>query len=234
MDDTGSWRALGVRRATAQSALDDGLGLLDGLQWPTAVWWQVERPALVLSRGSRVQADERACRAAGVEIVRRGSGGGPVLWTHTLVALDVAVPRTHALWSADVVASYRWLGELIAESLRKLGVADAVALPAEVARSMNDPELAAMACYAGVSPWEVAIDGRKVVGLSQVRRAAGVLLQVGVLGQREGDLADLLDLTPVECSRVRAELGARTIGLRDLGVRHDALVERVSEALAER
>ena len=48
---------------------------------------------------------------------------------------------------------------------------------------------------------EVLVDGRKLVGLSQVRRAAGVLLQVGVLGGREGDLADLLDLTPPERSR---------------------------------
>jgi lipoate-protein ligase A len=230
----GSWRALGVRRATAQSALDEGLGLLDGLQRPTAVWWQVERPALVLSRGSRVQADEAACRDAGVDVVRRGSGGGPVVWTDELVALDVAVPRTHELWSADVVASYRWLGELLADTLRAFGVTDAVAVPPEVARSMNDPELAAMACYAGVSPWEVTVGGRKVVGLSQVRRAPGVLLQVGVLGQPEGDIADLLDLTPTERSRVRAELGERTIGLRELGVRPDALVEMVAEALTER
>ena len=229
----GSWRALGVSRATAQSALDEGLGLLDGLRQPTCVWWQVEQPALVLSRGSRVQADESACRAAGVEVVRRGSGGGPVLWTDALVALDVAVPREHRLWSADVVATYRWLGEMLAEALRALGVNDATALAPEAARSLNDPTLAAMACYAGVSPWEVLVDGRKLVGLSQVRRAAGVLLQVGVLGGREGDLADLLDLTPPERSRVRQALAERTTGLSELGVTPETLMDAIAGALVD-
>lgn len=227
----GSWRALGVRHATAQSALDDGLELLDGLTRPTATWWRVEHSALVLSRGTRVQADAQACRAAGIEVVRRGSGGGPVLWTPGLVALDVAIPRAHVLWSPDVVASYRWLGELIAESVRSLGVRDVVAVPPSVARSMNDPELAALACYAGVSPWEVMVDGRKLVGLSQVRRAAGVLLQVGVLGHTEGDIADLLDLAPTERTRLRATLAARTVGLSELGVAADTFVTLTARAL---
>lgn len=203
--------------------------MLDELQEPTFVWWRIDRPALVLSRGSRTQADEDACAAAGVDVVRRGSGGGPVLWTPQLLALDVFVPRTHALWSADVVAAYRWLGRLLAETARALGAVDACAIVPDEARAVNDPDLAAAACYGGVSPWEVMVGARKLVGLSQVRRAKGLLLQVGVLAREEGPIADLLAVDRRDT--LRAQLGAGTIGLRELGIDRTVFKDAVDEAL---
>ncbi len=226
MGDMGPWRDLGVRRASAHDALAQGLQLLDGLDVPTSAWWEVAAPALVLSRGSRIDADPVACAAAGVGVVRRGSGGGPVLWTRELLALDVFVPRDHPLWSADVVVSYRWLGELFADALRGVGVPDARAVPPDEARALNDPGLARLACYGGVSPWEVLVGGRKVVGLSQVRRRAGVLLQVGVLGSDEwaAVLPHLLAIPADQRAELTARLLAGATSLAALGVDRAAVV----------
>lgn len=219
---------------TAPVALADSLRLLDGLH-PTAplhwIWWDVTEPALVLSRGSRVQPDREQCRALGVHITRRGSGGGPVRWSADLLALDVFVPRDHPLWSPDVVESYRWLGEAIADGLRAAGIA-AEALPPARARATNDPGVADRACFGGRSPWEVVVDGRKLVGLSQVRRTPGLLLQAGILRRAEGArLTELLDLPFDERMALAQTLTTSTVGLDELGADAAAATTAVERAV---
>ena len=60
------------------------------------IWvFDVERPALVLGSTQRPDiVDAEACRRAGVEVVRRRSGGGLVLLEPgNVVWFDVVVPR---------------------------------------------------------------------------------------------------------------------------------------------
>lgn len=162
----------------------------------------------MLGRGSRVEADEQACRRAGVAIRRRGSGGGPVVWGPHLLALDVVVPPGHPLHTPDVTGAYRWLGQAIAAALREVGLDEAAAVTPQRARVLNDPALAAVACYAGVSPWEVLVDGRKVAGLSQIRRAGRIALQAGILlGPDDPPVLSLIrieDADPTLATRVAA------------------------------
>lgn len=149
---------------------------------PVYSWSTVDAAALVLGRLAVDPAIDRAvAEAEGVTVVRRSSGGGPVLWDRDLLGLDVAVPRDHALAGRDVVNAYRWLGEAIADALRSLGLPDVEVVSvaaARAARARAGP--AADACFGGLSPFEVLAGGRKVVGLSQARRAAGALLQAGI------------------------------------------------------
>lgn len=234
MSGAGPWRNLGVRRATAQVAIAEGLRLLDDVDAiPTSIWWELTEPALVLSRGSRVEADQTACAAAGVSVVRRGSGGGPVLWDANLLSLDVVIPKGHALWTPDVVASYRWLGELLARCCAP-PQAGARAIPPADARRANDPGLAALACYAGVSPWEVMVGDRKLVGLSQVRRAAGVVLQAGIVVRATPDIAQLLAVDPPERALLGRSLPQRCVGLAELtDMSVTAIRAQVDAALAD-
>jgi len=213
------WRFIGPLTATPAAALSEGVALLDAAgpdDAPTIVWWVVDDEALVLGRGSKVEADHDACRGAGVTVLRRMSGGGPVLWHRDLIALDVVVPRGHRLHSDDVVASYRWLGEAVAEALGTFGLAARV-IPPDEARAANDPELANLACFAGRSPWEVVVDDRKVLGLSQVRRRGGTLLQAGIeLSPPGRRLAELLRLDAAQRSRLDTALGAPNPGGDDV------------------
>jgi len=210
MPSPAAWRRLGPSHVTAEAALAGGLELLGAAQPddpPTLAWWLVDRPTLVLGRGSQVSPDEAACASAGVAVVRRSSGGGPVLWDAGLLGLDVVIPVGHAWFTADVVASYRWVGEALAGALRALGVA-ARALPPGEARAANDRRLAELACFAGRSPWEVVAGGRKAVGLSQVRRRQGALVQAGIALRLDGGaLSRLLRLDAPTAAAVGAALG---------------------------
>ncbi|MDX6555163.1 MAG: lipoate---protein ligase [Miltoncostaeaceae bacterium] len=155
--------------------------------------------------------DRDAARAAGVEVLRRRSGGGPVLWDAGLLALDVVLPRGHRLAGEDVVAAYRWLGEAVAGALRALGVPDvAVLSPAEARADPGRDGPAAAACFGGRSPYEVLAGGRKVVGLSQARRRQGALFQAGILlGLDVAGLAGLLTPAGPERDAFAADLAAR-------------------------
>jgi lipoate-protein ligase A len=142
--------------------------------------WHYESPAVVLGRSQRAQLPALAA-ASGLPLLVRSSGGGPVLVGPWMLGLSAALPADHALAGAGPVDGYRWLGEGIAHALRDIGLADAVALAPQVVRACAPDPTLAWACFGGLSPWEVVVDGRKVVGLAQVRRRTGVLVVAGVL-----------------------------------------------------
>ena len=154
-----------------------------------------------------------------------------MLWGPDLIALDVMVPKGHPLHSDDVVEAYRWVGETLASALGSLDMS-VRALPPDEARRANDPHLAELACYAGRSPWEVVLGERKVVGLSQVRRRQGTLVQAGFALHLDGPgLAGLLRLEPDDRHRVAGAFGRQRppmlIDLPSLVQTVDAAVERV-------
>lgn len=185
----------------------------------------VDRAALVLgSTQPQTDADAAACEAAGIEIVRRRSGGGAVLLEPGRVLwIDVVVPDGDPLWQADVGRAFLWLGQAWVDAL---GSAGATGGPWQV----HDGKLelgrfGAKVCFAGRGPGEVLdADGRKVVGISQRRTREGALFQCAVpLRWDAQHLVGLLSW-PSEAERAEAsgELAA-TVGAVD--VREAALFE---------
>lgn len=198
----------------------------------TLAWWIVDFDTVVLGRGSSVAADRAACAEAGVTVVRRSSGGGPVLWGPDLLALDVVIPKGHPLHADDIVASYRWLGEALARAIVHLDVpARAVEPPS--ARGNGDA-MGALACYASLSPWEVVVGNRKVVGLSQVRRRTGTLLQAGIVMSLDTDrLPGLLELDDDVRRALADTLAKRATGLRDhAALDRDQVIAAVESTIA--
>ena len=130
--------------------------LLDGIGPggpPVLSWTTVTAPGLVLGRHAvDPDVDRHAVAAEGVAVLKRSSGGGPVLWDPDLVALDVVLPRGHRLAADDVVAAYRWLGEALADALRALGVPDVEVIDVARARAAKAaPGPAADACFGGLA-----------------------------------------------------------------------------------
>src|SRR5512146_1117243 len=175
-----SWRVLPFSDAPMGRQLALSEALLAGLaqsQRPALRWYVPRAEALVIGNGQKPRiADFDACAERDIAIYRRTSGGTAVFVNGDLLSLDVALPTSHPLATSDVVDAYRWMGELWQEALVSLGAAKARALPVEEARSQpslaqNDP--LRLACYGTLSPWEVVVGRRKLVGLCQVRRRPG-------------------------------------------------------------
>lgn len=206
------WRLVPFEVGEPHALLASGLQLLDDLgadPRPVLRWYRAASPALVLGRGQAIPT------AAGLPVVTRGSGGGAVLMDTGLLSLDVLVPASHPLAGGELGAIFDRVGDAWAAGLRDVGVADlSVHRGAGGARRRGSPreQLLAAVCYATIGRGEVLAGGRKLVGLAQRRRRAGVLVQCGLLRRWEPSrLLAVMGGDPDD-----PDIAAAAIGLDDL------------------
>jgi lipoate-protein ligase A len=171
------WRLLldGAATGAWNMAVDEVL--LDGVvagATPTLRFYQWRPACLSLGYFQPFDVvDLDACRALGIDIVRRPTGGRAILHDRELT-YSVALPASVLGSDGGVLPSYYRLSLALQEGLRRLGV------PATLA-----PESAAggspehgPACFDRPSAHEILVEGRKLVGSAQMRRG-GALLQHG-------------------------------------------------------
>lgn len=195
-----------------------------------ALWWfEVVRPAIVLGSAQRGEVLDRAsAEAAGIEIVRRRSGGGAVwLDPHTVTWVDLILPADDPAWERDVTASTDWLGTVWVEVLRELGLTDTVVHRGAMRRSVDSD----LICFAGRAAGEVFLDDRKVVGISQRRSRRAARFQCSVLHEWEPErLVEHLLLSPAERVRLLDRLAEVATGIGPIASRDvvEALVRQLS------
>jgi len=172
------------------SAADFHARLLPERVEPTLWWFEVQRPTVVLgSSQPSTHLDAQACARAGVEVVRRRSGGGAVwLEPGECTWVDVIVPVGHRFWTADVSSSAWWLGETWRDALHAMA-ADTMAADTTPAASVHRGPMvhtswSSRVCFAGVGGGEVVIADEqslngwaKLVGVSQRRTRTAARLQ---------------------------------------------------------
>ncbi|GIV96730.1 MAG: ligase [Herpetosiphonaceae bacterium] len=215
-------RRLPMSSEPAAAQLAASAALLKGIEElgrPAMRWYSISPTTVLLGSSQRPhELDLTACSLANIAIHRRGSGGGVVLAGEDLLLLDLAIPREHRLYIADVTRSYSWLGDIWAATLRRLGL-DSRVIPVEEARAdvrALDPLLKRV-CFGGLSPYEIVVAGRKVVGLAQIRRRGGALLQAGVYRHwRPQQTAAVIAAEEHERDVLAERLAARVAGLDDL------------------
>lgn len=179
------WRLLPFDRGRSDEHFARGDALARLAAVPTVWWHATDAPTLILGAGQRFTDEmENRCLELGVSVVKRQSGGTAIYADPDVLGLDIALPPHHRLVGTDVVMNYRWLGEVWVLTLTALGVAASL-VGVEEAREAEKPpaEIASAleaACFGTLSPFEVAVEGRKLVGLAQVRRRTGVLLQSAI------------------------------------------------------
>lgn len=170
------------------------------------VWWfEVDRPAVALGSTQRLEVIDLArADAAGIEVVRRRSGGGAVWLAPAAVTwVDVLLPAADPLWDDDVSRSATWLGHRWVETLQDLGVDGAAVHEGPMVHSAH----ADLICFAGLAPGEVTVDGAKTVGISQRRTRAGARFQCAVLHEWEPTpLVDLLAVGSATRGLIAAEV----------------------------
>lgn len=245
------WRKLPFSDAPLgrQFALSESmLATLQNVPVPAFRWYAPRETALAVGNGQPlVSVDMAACQARGVAVYRRSSGGTAVLVDDAAFSLDLALPFAHPLATSDVTLAYRWVGEMMAEAMRNLGLAEARAIATAEARALaplarDDP--LRLACYGTLSPWEVVIPPaagaapptpRKVVGLCQVRRRGGALFQVGFYRHFDAPtLAALLAIPDDARTDLATRLAEATAGLHGAAPRrHPYATEQIMRIIED-
>ena len=121
-----TWRLIvdGEADGATNMAVDEAIlsHVSEGRSQPTLRFYAWSPPCLSLGRSQPLaDVDLAACRAAGVDIVRRPTGGRAILHTDELT-YSVALPQDDPRVAGDVVDSYRRISEGLLAGLHQLDV----------------------------------------------------------------------------------------------------------------
>ena len=125
--------------------------------------------------------DREACRTAGVDVVRRPTGGRAILHTDELT-YSVIAPEREPRVAGTIVESYKRLSEGLLNGLMLMGVPTR-----QVERSDEHDRDQGPVCFEVPSNYEIVFGGKKLVGSAQMRKS-GVVLQHGTI-PLQGDIA---------------------------------------------
>lgn len=164
----------------------------------------------------------------GLEWVRRPTGGRAVYHgpEDEELTYAVAAPIDTPALQGNLSAAYRAIHEGLAGGLRGLGASVTLA-PRTRARPPRPASR--LACFAASVPWEIGVEGRKLLGSAQ-RRSRRALLQHGSL-PLAGDQAPLREAWPESLAPDSTTTLAEAIGRP---VEFAEAARALSEALADR
>jgi lipoate-protein ligase A len=227
-----AWRLIvdGEADGATNMAADEAIlsAVIDGASPPTLRFFAWSPPCLSLGRNQPLaDVDGQACRAAGVDLVRRPTGGRAILHTDELT-YSVALLQTDPRAAGDILTSYCCLSEGLLAGLRRLGLE--VAQTAGKRKAPVDPSAV---CFEVPSNYEITVGGRKLVGSAQWRVRGG-LLQHGTLPLR-GDITRIvtyLTFSEAERQAQQRALRARATTLENALARQIPFAE-AAQAMAE-
>lgn len=166
-----NWRLInsGFQTGAMNMALDEALlhSVANGDSLPVLRFyrWQPATVTLGYAQSVMTDLDQDICRKAGLDVVRRSTGGRAVLHDQE-VTYSVIAPLNTSLFGHSVLDCYRVISEILQKTLVQLG------LPAELVpgkpRGGHLNALKAV-CFSAPSQYELVINGCKVAGSAQKR-----------------------------------------------------------------
>ncbi|HEY4176887.1 MAG TPA: hypothetical protein VGM90_08650 [Kofleriaceae bacterium] len=145
--------------------------------------WKPEAVSLGNSQSAAV-IDLDAVREYGLDLIKRGTGGGGILHAATEVTYAVIVPIDFEAMPRDLPGSFAFLGDGVLRSLRALGLAAQI-------DSQPDRTRDAL-CYVRQQGTNITVGGKKISGGAQ-RRTRTAVLQHGTV---------IIDRDEARCARV--------------------------------
>jgi lipoyl(octanoyl) transferase len=120
--------------------------------------------------------DRDKCRQAGIDIVKRPTGGRAVLHANE-VTYSVIIPQSHPMAQQGITELYKTLSRGLAAGLQNLGA------DVEIKKSTagEQPYTSSELCFASTARYEIVAGDRKVVGSAQRRFSTAVLQHGSVL-----------------------------------------------------
>lgn len=176
---------LSVRRG---NTLEEKKVIIDhlnaGITQPQLLLWQYDSPAIIMGCSQRPdEGQKQRAKQAGLPIMRRGSGGGAVLAGPWMLSMTLFIPTEHPVAALNLIELFHWLEPfwlkaLIDSGVPCKGVDKTMIDKSKVISKRNDVE---WACYASLSHGEVvSLDGRKLLGVAQIRKRKGIALVCGL------------------------------------------------------
>lgn len=198
------WRLIierAPRTGAWNMALDEAImdAVAAGEALPTLRFYAWEPPCLSLGKRQPLDGvDLERCRADGVDVVRRATGGFAILHTDELtysIATRPGDPRA----DGAILDAYRKLSQGLLAGLRLLGVTPEMnpVVPGGVHN-------VSAACFEVPSAYEIVVNDKKLIGSAQAR-PFGRVLQHGSL-PLTGDIARVVLYLAYEREEERAEL----------------------------
>jgi len=181
-----------------------------------------EGPVVVLGYAQRAdEADLDFCRAEGMPVLRRLTGGTGVIHRGD-VGVGLTLPMQHP-WATGIVGLYGRFLDVLGPALRSLGSdVSRLADPARASR-VRSP-----VCFLDQLSDTLVVDGKKVVGCAQTRRGGSVLIHAAIMLGLEAEL--YARVFGVAADEVRQGLAPALPGAdwRQVG---NAIVEKLADAL---
>lgn len=112
--------------------------------------------------------DQPGLREAGWELVRRPTGGKAILHTDELT-YSIAGPADHPLLRDGVLDSYQRLSAGLLAGLRRFDLQPEIHASSAASNGSNP------ICFQDPGAFELTVNGKKLLGSAQLRRARGVL-----------------------------------------------------------
>ena len=211
------WRLLVDAPASGawNMAVDEVLldGVAAGTTPPTIRFYGWTPPCLSLGYFQPFDVvDVDGCRALGVDVVRRPTGGRAILHDRELT-YSVALPASVLGQDGGVLPSYYRLSLVLQDGLRRLGVPATLAPESARSSAEHGP-----VCFDRPSAHEILLHGRKLVGSAQMRRGGGLLQHGSILIEPHMDkLLACLHQTDGERGLEEGVAGLAELGVTDVG-----------------
>ncbi len=202
----------GVSPAVFNMGLDESIlhSVSSGEQLPTFRVYGWNPPAVSIGyfQGLEEEVDTAACRAHGVDVVRRITGGGSV-FHQAEITYSIVIPEGHPLAPQSIQESYGTLCSGIVAGLKELGVASEFA-------PIND----------------IVSGGRKISGNAQTRKKSCLLQHGTILLDLDVDLMFELLKVPQEKARGKLieDVKARVTSLKAI-LKREILYAEIASAL---
>ena len=202
-----------------------------GHSLPTLRVFGWDPPAVSFGYAQRVsrEIDPIKCRAEGIDIVRRPSGGRAVLHWNELT-YSVLCKADDPLLGGSIQESYRKISACLVAGIRLLGIEAKFEprhnkVPAPRAETLTSP------CFSSTTQYEITVREKKLIGSAQ-RRLGGMLLQHGslLLGPEHKKIVDLFPDSQANLGgRFQMQLDQKTISLSEAGGGFD--FDKVAQAI---
>jgi lipoate-protein ligase A len=178
-----TWRLLVTEPADGATnmAIDEVLwkGRRAGTALPTLRFFAWAPPTVSLGYGQSLEheVDQAVCRALGVGLVRRPTGGSAIYHDgpERELTYSVAAMNDDLGVGTDLLASYRWIARALARGLQALGAR------VEIVERRREYGPVPAFCFARTGTYELELDGRKIVGSAQRRHGKSFLQHGSIL-----------------------------------------------------